>query len=78
MHPADINAALIKRGSSQSALARELGVSQPLISGVIHSRIASRRVAQEISKRIAIPVEKIWPGVYVLGRRKRRPSPIRR
>lgn len=64
MHPADINARLIKAGWNQSKLARELGVSQSLVSLVIRDRGRSRRVAEAIANVVQLPVDRMWPGAY--------------
>lgn len=64
MHPADIQAALKKRGKTQASLATELDVSRPHIAYVIQGRSKSRRVADAISTATGIPVDRLWPGKY--------------
>jgi putative transcriptional regulator len=61
MHPADIAAALKRKGLSQADLARELGVSRPSVGEVIHGRSRSARIELAIAGRIALPVDVIWP-----------------
>lgn len=64
MHPADINAALHKKKSNQSVIARELKISCNAVSNVIYGRMKSRRIAKAVSSTTDIPVEKLWPGKY--------------
>jgi len=64
MHPADINAALIKRGLTQRAIAKRLGIAPPSVSNVINNRAISHRVAKAISEAVGIPVDTLWPGRY--------------
>lgn len=64
MHPADIKAALEKRGTNQTRIAEAMKVSRPTITYVIQGRTKSRRIAEAISKATGIPVNKLWPGKY--------------
>lgn len=64
MHPADINAALIKNGRTQRRIADLLGIDQSLVSSVVHSRLRSRPVAAAIAAAIDKPIDEIWPGKY--------------
>lgn len=64
MHPAMIKAHLKIAGSSQTAIARELGVSNTCVGGVIEGRFTSRRVAQRICEIIGEPFETVFPGQY--------------
>lgn len=72
MHPADINAALIKKGSSQSEIARALSVSPMGVSQVVHGRSKSRRIADAIAKITGISIHTLWPGRYVARRQLQR------
>jgi len=65
MHPADIKAALQKKGSSCAQIARKQNVDRSMVSQVVCGRGTSRRVAFEISRVIGRPVQEIWPGKYV-------------
>ncbi len=65
MHPADIQAALIKSGYSQARIASDLEVSHNAVSLVIHGRTKSARIAKEIAKLTKIPLNVLWPGRYV-------------
>ena len=69
MHPADINAALLKSGSNQSRIAEQLKISCNAVSNVIHNRMTSRRIATAISKTTGYPIEKLWPGKYTHSQR---------
>lgn len=64
MHPADIQAALKKKGVTQRAIAGELEVSDVTINNVISGRGTSRRIANLIARLIDKDVEEIWPGRY--------------
>lgn len=68
MHPADINAALIKAGSNQARIAESLGVSNNAVSIVIHGRMKSLRIAMAISKITSLSIHTLWPGRYVSQR----------
>ncbi len=71
MHPADINAALIKCGTNQTQIAERLGVTQSTVSYVIWGRVRSRRVAHAIAKATGLPVDQLWPGRYGYAPRRR-------
>ncbi len=64
MHPADIQAALKKKGITQAAIARQLSVSEMTVSRVVRGTDSSRRVAQAISDIIGIPLNNLWPERY--------------
>lgn len=64
MHPADIKAAIQKRGSSQAKIADAANVSRSHVSYVIQGRSKSRRIADAISRATGIPVDRLWPGKY--------------
>lgn len=64
MHPADINAALIKAGSNQARIAEALSVSNNAVSIVIHGRMKSLRIANAIATTTGISINKLWPGRY--------------
>lgn len=65
MHPADIQAALIKAGSNQVRIAKTLGVSNNAVSIVIHGRMTSLRIARTIATVTGISINKLWPGCYI-------------
>lgn len=71
MHPADIKAALQKRGSSQTKIAETMNVSRSTITYVIQGRTKSRRVAEAISAVTGVPVERLWPGKYITTDQRR-------
>lgn len=70
MHPADINAALQKRGSSQADIARTVigRGGAPVSGGAVHLVIRglskSAAIAARISEVTGIPVVTLWPGKY--------------
>lgn len=65
MHPADIQAALKKRGSSQTKIAATAKVTPAHVSYVIVGRTKSRRIANLISQATGISVDRLWPGKYI-------------
>ena len=71
MHPADINAALIKKGYTQTKLAKELRRSQMSISHVIYGRSRSRRTATAISKITGIDIQILWGTAYTKSKQAR-------
>lgn len=64
MHPEDIKAALRKRGSSQSRVARDLGVAQTSVHNVIHGACKSDRIAKAIADIVGVDRADLWPGRY--------------
>ncbi|HOW46651.1 MAG TPA: helix-turn-helix domain-containing protein [Rubrivivax sp.] len=70
MHPADINAALRKAGSSQAAVARSLAADgRPVSHGAVHLVVSGRgtsaRIARRISEITGTPVSRLWPHRYL-------------
>lgn len=64
MHPADINASLVKSGSNQSKIARSLDVTPMAICHVVYGRSKSRRIAKAISAITGLSLSELWPGKY--------------
>lgn len=64
----DIKAALRKRGSSLSVIARNLKIDPSAVSHVLMGE-RSKRVESAIAVVLGKPVEKIWPSRYA-SRRK--------
>ncbi|WP_439640239.1 helix-turn-helix domain-containing protein [Nevskia sp.] len=61
MHRADITAALKKAGSSQSQIARNLGVTSTAVCSAIAGRSESRKIRRAISNATGIPLADLWP-----------------
>jgi len=72
MHPADINAALIKSGTRPAHIAEKLGVSNVCVSHVIYGRTTSRRIAEAIAKASGFSLQQLWPGRYLPRRHMRK------
>lgn len=72
MHYADINAALIKRGSSQVKVAESLvpPVTKSMVSKVIHGEKRSFRVEDAISEATGKALWQLWPRWYSKPRRR--------
>ncbi len=64
MHPADIAASLKKKGKTQKAIAKELGLSHVTVAAIIQGRSHSYKVANYISAIIGFPLDVIWPNSY--------------
>ncbi|HEY4761797.1 MAG TPA: helix-turn-helix domain-containing protein [Thermoguttaceae bacterium] len=64
MHPADIQAAIKKAGSSQAEIARALGVTRGAVSFVVAGHSTSERIATEIATITGIHIDRLWPGRY--------------
>ena len=64
MHPEDIKAALRKRHTPPSQIARDLGVSDQTVSLVIRGRTKSARVAERIASVLDTTPDALWPGTY--------------
>ena len=61
MKASEIRAELVRNNISVTKLAREIGVSQPLVSQVITGRTVSARVRQAIAAAINEPVDRVFP-----------------
>ena len=64
MHPADIFSALRKLGHTQSSIAREFGVAQPSVGGVVNGHGRSARIERRISEITGLPLSQLWPQWY--------------
>jgi lambda repressor-like predicted transcriptional regulator len=75
MHPADIQAALKKKGIRQKQIAEDLDVSQFHVSDVINNCVVRRsmRVMTAVAAKIGLPVEEVFPDCFPSPR----PSPSR-
>lgn len=71
MDAANIIYLLRRLGKSQAQLARELSVSNGVISNVIHNRITSFAVASHIAAILDSEVGELWPNRYVFKPRGR-------
>jgi Ner family transcriptional regulator len=61
-HPADIIAALRKKGTSLAALSRQSGLSSSTLANALSRPWAKGEML--ISKAIGVPAEDIWPSRY--------------
>lgn len=71
MDPIEIIYQLRRLGKSQSQLARELDVSNGVVSNVIHNRITAYAVAAHIATLLKRNVTELWPERYVFKPRGR-------
>lgn len=61
METNEIKAELIIKGVSITNLAKNLLVSQPFVSQVIHGTRKNTRVRQAIAKAIGKKISEVWP-----------------
>ena len=58
---AEIKAALLLRGISQTEIAEASGVERSRVSEVINGRRTTRRIREAVAKALGRDVEAIWP-----------------
>jgi len=63
--PNDIKAELVRKGITQSDIARSRGVSVAQVNRVINYGVVSDHVRREIAQRLGVSVEEIWPEYYL-------------
>jgi Predicted transcriptional regulator len=68
----EINYQLRRIGKTQAQIAQEIGVSNGVVSNVIHSRITAHAVASYIATLLGTHAEELWPERYVFKPRQRR------
>ncbi|WP_287962504.1 helix-turn-helix domain-containing protein [Alcanivorax sp.] len=59
--PAEIKAALLLRGVSQTEIAEAARVERSRVSEVINGRRTTRRIREAVAKALGRDVEAIWP-----------------
>lgn len=67
MPPQEIRIALLRRGVSQSGIARDLGVKPASVLKVIEGHLVSHRIREAISLAIGIDLKLLWPSTYLYG-----------
>lgn len=65
MHWADIQAAILKAGYTQTKIAQMEGVSHSSVGRVIRGDLVSHNIAYAIAAITGIPTERMWPGKYL-------------
>lgn len=61
MKPNKIKSLLMAKGIPQAEIADSLGVTRASVCGTISGKWTSRRVSEEIARRLKLPVEKLFP-----------------
>ena len=74
----EITYRLRRAGSSQAAIARDLGVTRGAVNNTIAQARTSRRIATAIAAKLSLSLNDIWPGRYAEPRRARRTSSTRK
>lgn len=62
---------LRKRGYTQAALAKLIGVHHSTVNNVLHGRETSHRVAAKVAELVGRPIEELFPDRYVYRPRLR-------
>lgn len=70
MHPADIQAALKKKGIRQKEIAQDLGVSEMAVSVVVRKVAVSDRTMREVAKRIGRDPHVVFHEYYLSPKRR--------
>jgi len=73
MHPADIQAALKKKGIQQKEIAEDLGVSPMAVSIVVRKIMVSDRIMRAVAERIGQDPHAVFHEYY-LSKGKRGPK----
>jgi len=74
MDPVEIRIALLRSGVTQSQIARDLGVGQPMVNRVIDGIAVSHRIRKAISDITGIALERLWPDPYLYHGGPRKPG----
>ena len=74
----EISYRLRRAGSSQTAIARDLGVTRGAVNNTIVQARTSRKIATAIAAKLGLDVSEIWPGRYDEPRRARRTTATRK
>lgn len=64
MHPAQIQAALKMRESSQAEVARACNVTRTTVNAVVSGRSRSARIERRIALTTGLPLNVLWPQWY--------------
>ena len=76
MDAIEITYRLRRLGLTQSDIAREMGVTQSVVSNTVRGRVTCHRVATKIADLLGHDIQALWPGRYEFKPRGRRPHPI--
>ncbi len=64
MNPLDIQYELKKKGITQASIAKDLGVSEMMISNVITRKSVSDRIMQHIAEKLGRDHRAVFPDYY--------------
>ena len=70
MHPADIQAALKKKGITQKKIARDLGVCEMAVSLVVNKVMVSDRTMRAVADRIGRDPHAVFHEYYLSPKRR--------
>jgi lambda repressor-like predicted transcriptional regulator len=74
MSPNEIRIALLRKGVTQSGIARDQGVSAQMVYQVIERKNISHRICEAIGDAIGKDLKEIWPSIYLYGGGPRKPG----
>lgn len=75
MDAIEITYRLRRKGYTQSDLAREMEVTQSVVSNTIRGRVTCHRVASRVAALLGQEVQALWPGRYEFKPRGARQAP---
>ncbi|MDT8422091.1 MAG: helix-turn-helix transcriptional regulator [Desulfuromonadales bacterium] len=61
MKPRRIRALLVENGITHAEIARTLDIKRQSVDSVIHGRTNSRRVSEEVARRLNLPLDRVFP-----------------
>ena len=67
MTPLEIRIEMLRKGVTQSSIARTLNVSPSAIRHIIEGTHVSHRIRQAIASALEMDIKKLWPSVYLYG-----------
>jgi lambda repressor-like predicted transcriptional regulator len=76
MPTTEIQVEMLRRGITQSSLARQLGVSRTMIRRVINHKDVSDRIMRAVADALEIDIVRIWPARYLNGPPNRPGRPV--
>jgi len=67
MPPNEIRIEMIRKGVTQSGLARDIGVSVQGVHMTIEGKSVSHRVRTAVAEAIGKDLKEVWPSTYLYG-----------
>jgi lambda repressor-like predicted transcriptional regulator len=67
MEPNEIRIEMLRRGVTQSGLARDIGVTVQSVHRIIENKNVSHKIRMAVAKAIGKDLKEIWPSTYLYG-----------